>query len=455
MDVYSLVGGNLILPLFDSVTGNKARAYMEVLERSQWFDTTRIRKEQNRRLRALIKYAFQSVPYYRRMFRTLKLQPSDIKDMEDLKKLPLLEKPTIKNVFRDMISASYPKKYVRKGSTGGSTGEPLGFCTTNENRDWSNAARYLGWSWAGFKWGDKYAQFFGSPVDLPAFESVKGKLASLLKRRQTFNAYRWTESDMKNFANRMAKSKPDVVYGNAVPIALMAKFIEAQKIKGIQAKVVIIDSNKLFEHEEKLIEQVFHCPIWWNYHNRENGTFGSECSEHDGYHLFAQNFIFEFIRDGESVASGETGNIVVTDLHNHVMPFLRYVVGDLGTCPAATCSCGRKLPLMKKLHGRRADILVTEAGNFIVDPFYQFAAFFDIANIKKYQIVQETERKIVVKIIPDEDFLECDTERIRNLVHFVMGKGMDVDVQVSQTIGSSKSGKRKTIIRKFPVTFDA
>jgi len=427
---------------------------MRELKKSQWSSKREIREAQNRSLKALIRYAYNTVPYYRRMLRKRGLKGDDIKDIEDLQKLPILERNDVQDNLENLISTSYPKKNIRKGNTGGSTGEPLMFYTTRENRAWSNAARYLAWRWAGFEWGDKYAQFFGYPLDLQTYESVKGKVEGLIRRRLSFNAYRWSEADMENFAYKIVKSQPKVIYGNAVPVALMAEFIEEREIKGIQPKSVIIDSNKLFEREVATIERVFQCPVWWNYHNRENGTFASECSEHSGYHLFAQNFIFEFLREGDVVAPGETGNIAVTDLHNYAMPFIRYDVGDIGTYSNQVCVCGRSLPLMTELQGRRCDILVTETGNLVLGPFYQFERFFDIANIRQYQVVQETRRRIRVKVVADKGYSDRDTERIRDLIHFIMGKNMEVDINIVGSISPSKSGKRRTVIRKFPIDFN-
>lgn len=453
--MYSNLARNVIIPLYDFATGNPTRKYMSELEKSQWFSTHELREAQNRRLRALIEHSYRTVPYYRRIFRERKLRPDDVKDREDLHKLPILERSDVQNNLKELISTDYPRRDMRRGNTGGSTGEPLKFFTTKENRAWSNASRYLAWRWAGFEVGDKYACIFGSPIDLPRYTSMKGKLEGLVKRRISLNSYCCSETDMEKFAHKIVKSKPEVIYGNAVPVAVMARFIEERGIKGIQAKSVIIDSNQLFKREVETIERVFHCRVWWNYHNRENGTFASECSEHNGYHLFVQNFIFEFLREGSIVGPGETGNIVVTDLHNCAMPFIRYEVGDVGTYSEEVCVCGRSLPLMPELQGRRCDILVTETGRLVSGLFYQFERFFDIANIRQFQIIQESRERILIKIVVAEGYSDRDMERIRNMVHFIMGQGMQVDIKIVESIASSKSGKRRSVIRKFPIDFNA
>ncbi len=428
---------------------------MKTLEKAQWLRPNKLKELQRERFQRLIHHAYRTVPYYHRIFDERKLKPEGVKDVNDFAKLPVLTRNDVRNNLKDLISIDYPRRKMRRSNTGGSTGEPLVFYTTRENRQWSNAARFLAWRWAGFEAGDKYAQLFGSSVDIKAHAAVRKRLEGLVKRQLSFNSYRWSEADMATFARVIAKSKPQVIYGNAVPVAMMAQFFEDSGFPGIHAKSIIIDSNQLFAREVATIERVFNCDVWWNYHNRENGTFAAECAEHDGYHLFTPNFAFEYLRDGDPVAPNETGNIVVTDFHNYAMPFIRYEVGDLGSFTEETCPCGRGLPVMTQLHGRRADILMTDRGNLVIDPFYQFEKFFDVAKIKQYQVIQKDRTHTVVRIVPEATYSDRDIERIRNMVHFILGDTMHIDIKIEKTIASTKSGKRRSVIREFPIDFNA
>ena len=453
--MYSSLVRNIVIPLYDFATRNPTRKYMRDLEASQWFTLRKIREIQNRHLRALVRHAYRTVPYYHRLFRNTRIQADNIKNIEDLDKLPVLTRGDVQSNLNDLLSQDFPRKNMVRGNTGGSTGEPLVFYTTWENRTCSTAARYLAWSWAGFEWGDRFTQLFGLPIDIKSYSTIKAKLEGLLKRRFSFNSYRWSEADMERLACKLAKSKPQIIYGNAVPVAMLAKFIENRGINGVRARAVIVDSNMLFQREVETVERVFQCRVWWNYHNRENGTFASECHLHDGYHLFSRNFIFEFVRKGQVVAPGEIADIVVTDLFNYAMPFIRYEVGDLGTYTDDVCPCGRSMRLMKDLQGRRCDILVTDTGELVMGPFYQFERFFDIAKIRHYQVIQQSRTETQVKILPDAGYSEKDTERIRNMVHFILGENMNVEIRVVDSLPPFKSGKRRTVLRKFPIDFKA
>ena len=451
--MYSSLVRNIVIPLYDFATRNHTRKYMRELEKSQWFSPQKIRKIQGKKITYLIKHAYETVPYYHRIFRKNKLNLNDIKSLTDLAKLPVLSRDKVRDEFDTLISRGYPKKKMKYGVTGGSTGEPTRFYTTKENRSWSTAARYLAWRWAGFEVGDKFAQVFGLHLDRPMFQSVWAKLEGKMKRRVSLDAYQMPEKTIEKFVQKMKKFKPKILYGTATSVANLAKFIEDRRIEEFHLRSVIIDSMSLFEHEVEMIETVFGCKVWWNYHNRENGTFASECSEHKGYHLFSQNFVFDFISEGEKIAPGEIGSIVVTDLTNYAMPFIRYEVGDMGVPSDDICTCGRGLPLMRRLLGRTSEILVSATGEFMQNPFSgRLKYIIETLDIKQYQIVQETQTKIIVRIVPGKTYTSKDTKIIRKMMHSLMGD-LEIEVELVDSIAKSKSGKRKVVIRKFPIQF--
>ncbi len=453
--MYSSLAKNVVVPLYNFATGNPTQKYLKELETSQWFSPWKLERIQEKKLKRLIKHVYETVPYYHSIFRKNKLHLNDIECLDDLAKLPILSREEVRERFDALVSKSYPQKKMRYGCTGGSTGEPINFYTTRENRCWSNAARYLAFRWAGIEIGDKFAQIFGLHLDRPLFQSIKGKIEGKIKRRIAMDAYQMSEKTIEKFVQKMKKAKPKALYGNATSVANLAKYIHDKGTEGFHLKSVVIDSMSLLEHEVKMIERVFGCKVWWNYHNRENGTFASECSEHNGYHLFSQNFVFEFIKEGEKVASGETGSIVVTDLTNYAMPFIRYEVGDLGIPSDDICACGRGLPLMRKLLGRTMEILVSATGELIVAPFFgRLEHIFGACDIRQYQIEQETPAKIVIRIIPGKTYTSEDTSIVIKAMRSIMGD-LEIEIKLVDSIAKSKSGKRQVILRKFPIKFIA
>src|SRR5256714_9638865 len=116
---------------------------------------------------------------------------------------------------------------------------------------------------------------------------------------------------------------------------------------------------------------------------------GGECDRHEGLHLTAENLLVEILDDeGRPTPEGEEGNVVITDLFNYGMPFIRYAIGDRAVAGWGACSCGRGLPLLRKVVGRRLDVLRTPDGRLIPGEFFPHL-LKDYPSVKRFQVVQD------------------------------------------------------------------
>ena len=116
----------------------------------------------------------------------------------------------------------------------------------------------------------------------------------------------------------------------------------------------------------------------------------AECEKHAGMHLSEENLLLELVRDGKVLGPGESGDVVVTDLHNYGMPMIRYVNGDVAVLAAeGRCGCGRALRRLERVDGRRADTMVDGEGNAV--PGIVFHVLFSDARqeiVRQFQAVQ-------------------------------------------------------------------
>ena len=160
--MYRWIARHLLAPVLDFWRGTKMLRCLKALEQSQWWPRDRILELQNKRLRWLIRHAYENVPYYRRLFDERALKPGDIKRAQDLVKLPVLTKRLIWDNFDDMMAQGVPSKEVIPQSTGGSTGETLKFYSTKDAYyNWGYAAAQRAYSWAGHEVGDKVIELRG------------------------------------------------------------------------------------------------------------------------------------------------------------------------------------------------------------------------------------------------------------------------------------------------------
>src|SRR5215467_3185401 len=141
--------------------GKKFQRMFEEFDRNQWLSPSQLDVYQGEQLRALVRHAYETVPYYSEKMRSLKLQPDDVKTKADLQKLPTLTKDDVRQNADKLLSTTYPKSLLRHGHTSGTTGSPLDFhydirtCVVHHVVDW----RYKGL--AGLTIGDSYASLLG------------------------------------------------------------------------------------------------------------------------------------------------------------------------------------------------------------------------------------------------------------------------------------------------------
>ena len=161
MSFYQKISRNLILPLSDLALGTSVSKKLNSLEKSQWWSEQRITTYQNKRLRALVKHSYHSVPYYHRYFRKRNLYPDDVKSVADLKKLPLITKQKIRDNYEDFVSRKVRMLNPIIASTGGTTGQPFQYISSKQSASMLWATNFRGWGWGGYKFGEKRATLAG------------------------------------------------------------------------------------------------------------------------------------------------------------------------------------------------------------------------------------------------------------------------------------------------------
>jgi len=437
--------------LLAKVTGRDDfwRYYAE-LEKSQYLSSEEIRGIQLTRLKALLNHAYENVPYYRRRFEEAGVKPADIKDIADLTRLPILTRSEVRENSSDLIAMDFPKQKMIPHATGGSTGEPLQFYITREKSAWGSAAAYRAYKWYGLELGDKVAYFWGSQRDLMAQRKARARLKNFLLRRTFLKVLDISERDLEQFVQILIKFKPRAFIAYPSPLYIFARYVKTKGLTNIRPQLIITQGEKLFDFQRKLAEEAFCCPLFDFYGSQEVATMAVECPEHRGYHITAENVVLEFVRDGKHVSPGEVGKILVTDLHNYAMPFIRYENGDLGMPLDEACSCGVNLPLMKSIEGRASDVLVI--GDKFITPV-SLTTLFERMPISQYQVIQEVKDQIVVKIVRTKDYTKVHTEQLLKLLPMYLGGDVKIDVVFVDSIPPPPSGKHRFIISKVPPKF--
>jgi phenylacetate-CoA ligase len=246
----------------------------------------------------------------------------------------------------------------------------------------------------------------------------------------------------------MNKTKPPFIYGYPSSIYLLADYCLRNNIQELSFKAVFCTAEVLLPKYRQVIESVFNCKVYNQYGSYDGGVQALECEEHCGFHISAEKVIVEIVDDeGNIVENGKTGRIIVTDLHNYAMPFIRYEVGDIGALSNKACPCGRDLPLLQSLQGRTSDIIKLSNGVTLAGP--AVTLIFKDCNVKQYQLVQTDHNKLLVNIVKGENYSEADEKYFMGILKHHAGSGVSISVEYLDTIPLTQAGKYRFIINQY------
>jgi phenylacetate-CoA ligase len=415
------------------------------LQRSQWLPLERLAEHQNAKLTKLLRHAAATVPFYRRVVADLGLR-ADTLGPEALVALPLVDKPIMGGARDDFVSTTVAADRRLPNTTGGSTGAWFEFFIDRDANEIRHAADMRGRAWAGWRVGDRQAMLWGHRRDVAASAEPGSRLRNtLLNRTITLNAYDMDEAAVLAFHDRILAYRPRLVIGYATALAYFADFVERRALPMPRPAGCISSAETLTDDQRAIIERVFGCPLLNRYGSREFSTVAQQCGPGSPLHLSAERTVVEIVDEqGRPCPAGQRGEIVVTDLDNFVMPFIRYRTGDLGVLGTDACACGRGLPVLASIEGRVSELIVGLNGKlYSCQSPRLFGA--DIPGIRQMQVVQDSLESILVRIAPGPEWSpesrRLVVERMRGLLGDVT-----VDVETVDAIPVSPSGKYRFTI---------
>ena len=439
MSAMSYLSRYVFHPLWDLKDGSVRLRVLRELERSQWLPEATLRARQRARLESMVAYAAQNSPYYARLFAENRFDATRF-DLAAFARLPLLTKAIIRSSTADILSRQFARSQLGEHKTGGSTGVAL---TTYFDRTWREthtASAMRSDRWAGAYHGMKFAALWGNP---PVPHSAKERLRRLLFDRFVFlDTMDINDRTLEEFIAAWRRERPEVLFGHSHSLYILARYLLEQGVSDLRPRGIISTSMMLLVQERAVIEQAFGCKVTDRYGCEEVSLIACECERHSGMHLDIEHLYIEFLReDGSAAAPGEEGAIVLTDLYNHGMPFIRYRIEDVGVPSARACSCGRGLPLMERVTGRVADYLKRRDGSLVAGVSLVERTLTAIPGIEQLQIVQPSREELVLNVVRAADFSAASEEALLAELRGVFGAGITLRTQYLARLPQERSGK--------------
>jgi phenylacetate-CoA ligase len=366
--------------------------FLVELQQNQWKDPRALQEHQNRRLRRLVQHAFDCVPYYRRLFDSVGLQPHEIISAADLAKLPVTSKKDLAGLPPWEVRAQgLEVTHCRKTMTSGSTGVP----STILHRRQDLTRMNLGWLRTylahGVRPWHRMAGFSGQrdvPEQRPLYERL-----GILQRRVLS-----TWDDPSQWISELRAWQPQALTGYVMTLKLLASAIRAGRVTDIRPDVVFQSSGLLDESSRHFLHSSLRARIVDIYGSAEAGCIAWECPTCSGYHVNSDLVIVELLDDGNPVPAGREGEVVITNLNAYAMPFIRYRQGDVGLWSEEGSQCGRGFPLMRVVEGRLGDFITLPSGKKL-SPHHFFVALDTAVGVARWQLVQENEHRLKAAVV--------------------------------------------------------
>jgi phenylacetate-CoA ligase len=421
----------------------RAAYYLAGMMGRAYWDRRRLEDYQNRKIREIVRYAYENVPFYHEKFDQLGVKTHDIRTIGDLNKLPVLRRKEIAENDDRMISKDYGTGELRVVSTSGSTGRPL-FTHITMKEDEFRKAKHLR---ANIALGQK-------PWDRWVVITAPHHFSEVTRLQKLSRIYAATPLSVFDSTSAqvsaLQKLKPDVLDGYSSSLFLLAKEWKERGMEKAKPKFIIGGAELLDNSSRQIIEESFKAPLFDQYACVELERLAWQCKEKVGYHIDEDSVVMQFVgEDNEEVSAGERGEIVCTSLFNYAMPFIRYAVGDIGVASEdMDCPCGRTFRLMKLIQGRKDSLILLPDGR-VVPPlvFGWIMEFFKYYRyIEHYRIIQKKANlfKIFIKKKGgDIDEREMETELARHMKKMlnVDESELTIDLEFVEEIPLDKSGK--------------
>ncbi len=411
-----------------------------------------LKKLQLERLKKVVSYVYERVPHYRKKFEEAGVKPEDIKNLEDVRKLPFTTKEDLFVDYPYGLLAVPKEEIVRVHTSSGTTGKPKAIFFTKKDIELGAEliARCL--VMTGTTKGDVLQNSMTYGLFTGAFVMHYGaeKVGVFVVPAGPGNTERQIEL-MRLFGTTCVHMTPS--YALYVASIILEKGIR----EGLKLKRAYLGAEPYSEETRRKIEEMLDIDVYNCYGLSEMGGpgVGFECPAKEGLHIWEDAYLVEIInpQTGEPVKEGEVGELVITSLCREAMPLIRYRTRDLTRVIPEPCTCGRSHVRISRILGRADDMFIVKGVNIF--PQQIEAVLMGIKGVaQNYQIILEGYNDFLVRVEIEREFFDGRIERLLQLKEEIIEK-LRAEIQVKPKVELVEpgtlpvsEGKAKRVIDK-------
>lgn len=434
----SVVG--VVWPAIVPAPGAALLSLLFQMEQSQWLAPTALAELQFRQLDVLVEFLWQNSVFYRERLSAAGWSPGQKLNDSTWHALPILQRATVQSCHAQLAIENPPKAHGRamEYSTTGSLGMPIQGLGNELTHLFNSALIVRNHLWHRRDLSGKFAAIrskveSGSHPDWGRIESaafVTGPAAVLD-----------IATDIERQLDWLRAEAPVYLLTHPSNLRSLLRRARERAISVPSLRELSTFGEMLPADLRDLAQEVWNLPVTDVYSSEEFGNIALQCPAHaENYHIQAENLLVEIVDDsGAPCAPGEIGRVLVSTLHNFTMPLLRYEIGDYAQVGAA-CECGRGLPVIRRIVGRRRNMLRLRGGRSHW-PSFPYEDFKPIADFRQIQIIQHEIDDIEVRLAGTAP-MTCEREALfsARLCELLHGQ-FSIRYSYPESIAPSSGGK--------------
>jgi len=418
------------------------RYYKFVLESEYWPEAKWL-DWQWKKLKSLLDYSYNWVPYYRKMFELLAMTPDDVTNWNDFHKLPVLTKEIVQANAGELLTIhSSERKKAITFSSSGSTGKPLSFYTSREQQTVTSAFMDYQWSRIGYK-----------PHNSRVI--IRGLFSPVLIEKKAKNIWNITvhglsEQNLKAIKEFFDMEQPEYIHAFPSSLWTLTNLFLEHGIKlNYIPQGLLLGSEKYPQNYRELFEGFYQCKSYSWLGLAEGTILAGECEYSTNYHVIPGYSFVEFEKNDNSELKNEGLRIIGTSFHNRAFPFIRYFCGDLAIPVKAECKCGRKYQYITSLVGRDFEYFTAHDGSEIsLTALYSAIHLNILKGIVDCQFIQKEAGKVEVVIVKDNNFTEQSEHAFIDELNKRSGNRLEFSPVYRDELIKTATGKTKLLIKE-------
>lgn len=418
------------------------RRLQELVDSERW-SAGEIEAYQNDKLRALVRHAYDNVPYYRERWKALKVSPDDIRCRKDLHKLPVLTKEEIRQNADHFVSRNAPRRELLSRHTSGTTGKALHFYMTREAVAFQWAVWWRHRLRFGMAPGTWHANFTGQRV-VPITQRTPPYWRWNRPMRQVLiNMQSLAPAKVASILELLNSQRFDFYAGYPSFIHMFAlNAMDAGLRLTSPPRVVFTGAENMLDFQRRDIQAFTGAILSDHYGCTEACCNASRCPEF----VYHEDFEFCMMEGIERAPGDPAKTIVCTGFACDAFPFIRYEVGDTAVWQDKEgCACGRKSRVLLRVEGRCDDYVVTPEGARIARLDYLFK---DALNVKEAQIIQEQLGEIKILLVRRSAYCGKDELDIRRDIKSWLSPSLEVRFDYVDEIPREPNGKFRAVLSR-------